>query len=375
MSRLDPLILVGTSVRYLAESAGRSGRYVIAVDGFADEDTRAAADLAVACESLCAQSLADAVQTVMREQDIDSADLIYTSGFEDEPQWLDQLESMGLRVLGNSASTWQTLQSPERFFSLLDALNIPHPQWRRNPPAEQAGWLCKRCAGSGGLGIRDPQDCCDLASIDRYYQRYLPGPAISCTFAADGRDAQIIGFNRLFAQSIGDRPFVYAGAINRAPLSEAQQAQIRNHVELLTAALQLQGINGLDLVLHGDTPYVLELNPRIPASLALYENELPGGGVTQHIDACSGPLLDSLMPLSPTRVQRILYADSAFTVPDMLWPPGCCDLPAAGTRIAKGEPICSLLLEGNAPRELLGDLQKHIEQLQLRLLSAAREVA
>ncbi len=112
MSRARSLLIVGNSVRYLAQSASRGGYAVTGVDLFADEDTQAACHTVVKAVRQDAEGLADACL----DQDITANTAwIYGAGFEAEPERLQRLESLG-RCLGNNPRTLMLLSQPASFF-------------------------------------------------------------------------------------------------------------------------------------------------------------------------------------------------------------------------------------------------------------------
>ena len=92
---------------------------------------------------------------------------------------------------------------------------------------------------------------------------------------------------------------VYTVTLNAAPTAtlavgswispDAVQREVTAITRLLAAVFRLRGLGSLDFLLDGDTVEVLELNPRPPASLALY----PRVGE-----------LDAALTASAPRVQR-----------------------------------------------------------------------
>ena len=189
-------------------------------------------------------------------------------------------------------------------------------------------------------------------AVDAYLQRFVAGPVASVLFIADGRDARIVGFNQLFFEAVGKRPFHYAGAIawGGPPLKE--QRLIRGWVDRLTRALGLRGINGIDLVLpESGGPLLLELNARPTATLELHAERLPGGAAHCHLEACDGrlPAMSSPKRTTAPRLLHgcwVLCAPRAITTTHCDWPAWCRDRPAPGTRIGPGEPICTVYAHG-----------------------------
>jgi predicted ATP-grasp superfamily ATP-dependent carboligase len=137
--------------------------------------------------------------------------------------------------------------------------------------------------------------------------------------------------------------FAYAGAVTVDDVPEAVQATTSRAVARLTQSLGLRGLNGLDFILEGGTPYILELNPRPTATLDLYDEAVPGGLFVQHLHACAGRLEMGAIPQSEARAHAIVFATAPWRVPAAFdWPGWVTDIPAGGSVIAAGAPICSV---------------------------------
>jgi len=150
-------------------------------------------------------------------------------------------------------------------------------------------------------------------------------------------------------------------------------------LDALAAEFGLRGVNGLDFLLDGERLSVLEVNPRPPASIALYRDVLPGGMLRAHVAASrEGELPDvqeagsgGRIPADAATVMttggggaidgceasanlralhrgfELVFADrhcivgeiAANTLARLGW---CHDLPAAGTRFGPGDPVCTV---------------------------------
>jgi predicted ATP-grasp superfamily ATP-dependent carboligase len=289
---------------------------------------------------------------------------VYGSGLESRPALLRALARQST-LLGNSVDTVSRAKDPEIFFPLLDRSGIAHPDVRMTAPKDLAGWLAKRVGGAGGAHVR-------LAHLGwpqgqtRYFQRFQPGRVMSALFLADGARAHLVGFNEQWQAMLSRTVrFAYAGAVTVDDLPKAAGAAVWRAAEQLTGSLGLRGLNGLDFILEGDTAYVLELNPRPTATLDLYDQGIPCGLFTQHVQACGGRFEMGSVPHSGARAHAIVYATGAWRVPHAFaWPEWATDIPASGSVIAAGAPICTVHAGGastQAARELV--LARH-EQIQ-----------
>ena len=195
----------------------------------------------------------------------------------------------------------------------------------------------------------------------------VAGQPMSATFVANGGiggigdGVSLLGFNELIVKPLqagGERrPYVYCGAIGPVNPPPLAAQQVRRALRLLAAEFVLQGLGSIDFVLDADgQAQVLEVNPRPPATLALYR-----GSIAAHVDACLHGSLPPPAPAAATSGHEVVWAPRALQIDAAAaerlarWP-GCHDLPAAGTRFATGDPLCSLSAHGDnaaAVREAL----------------------
>ncbi|HEU5260365.1 MAG TPA: ATP-grasp domain-containing protein [Gemmatimonadales bacterium] len=339
-----PYLLVAVTGRALAASAARSGHGVVVIDCFADRDTRA---LARACRSVVARRglrfearalLAAAAELAPSSR---CAGLIFGSGFEGRVALLERLAT-GYRLYGNEPRVVAAVKDPRRFFPLLDRLGIRHPETRLTAPPSRASWLVKQPGGAGGAHVRRAKG--RRVGPGAYYQRFEQGRSLSALFLADGRRASVIGFNEQWAvPARRGRPFLYGGAVSGMALPAALESDLRAKLDQLVAATGLIGLNGLDFLLQGDHWLVLEVNPRPTATLELYDPDYPRGLFAWHLRACEGELPDRAAPPRRVRAHAVVYALAHARVrAAFAFPRWCRDLPSPGTRLAPGDPICTV---------------------------------
>lgn len=359
------IVVAAASARYLAASAARAGYRVAAADWFGDEDTRAAADAVAVADGRRPSGLVAAAGT-LRRVGLVRPPLVWGAGFEGGQDLLRRLRH-SFDLWGNSPFVTELLAQPRRLFQLLDALEVPHPEVRLEGDAVPADWLLKHAASSGGAEVYDA-GARPGRRADSYWQRRVDGQTFSAVFAADGQESRIIGFNRLLSSAVGERPFVYGGAVSGFDPGPRQRAAVALYAGRLTRALGLRGVNGLDLVLEDGRPLVLELNARPPATLELYEEALRDGGLAVHLAACSGHLEDS-GTATPAGIRgcRVLYATRDLVVPVLQWPDWAKDRPAAGTPVGAGEPLCTVHAGGASAVAVEGLLARRAAEMAERL--------
>lgn len=361
-----PLLVVGASGRALAQSAARSARSVVVLDLFNDLDVR---DLALASRCVASRSgKFDARRLLAAARMLCPPDrcggLVYGSGFEGRTGLLAQL-AQGRTLLGNSPGTITRIKDPAQFFGMLDALGIEHPETQREPPAETSGWLVKRRGGAGGSHVQ-PARARYRAGARRYFQRWQTGRTLSVLFAADARRACVIGCNEQWTAGIAQcAPYCYGGAAGGVSLPARTSVRIASLLDRLVAATGLIGLNGLDFILDArGEPQVLEINPRPPATIELYDADFPRGLFELHLRACTGEL-PALPRVGTPRAHAIVYATHALRVPpDMHWPAWCTDIPPGGSFIAAGAPVCSVHAESRSSAQARALVTVRLEQMR-----------
>lgn len=320
-------------------AAAAAGYAVVAVDAFGDADTRTQA--ATVLQISYRDGGFDAAEVRRRVLPLlgEGVGLVYGSGFETQPELLEEIARHG-RVYGNSAETVRMLKHPGRFFSLLAELDIPFPETRLTAQGAGEGWLAKRIGGSGGVHVKPAQQA---ANGHCYYQRQVPGRPCSLLFLADGRDITVVGYNEQWLAPGSGMPFRYGGAVGSIALPAPACAAMQRAAQQLARAAGLRGLNSLDCMVHGEQVWVLEVNPRLSATFALYDTQAGGANLLRaHLQACAGRL-ERVGREEGASAHLIYYAPFGITVlPWLAWPPWAADLPTAGTAISAGEPLCSI---------------------------------
>ncbi len=380
--RRATLVVAGLSVRALAESARQAGWQVIALDLFGDQDTRRAARRWTcigdpATLRIDPVRLAEALRQAARYPRV--MGWVPGSGFEQAPTLLDAGADT-LACLATPSAQVTRLRDARAFFAALDRLGLAHPAVVHEPPAAPQGWLAKRAGGCGGWHIRDAAGTHrDPPAADTYYQRFQPGVPMSALFLADGRHARLVALNRLEIRPLAGHPHVYCGAVGPV-VAAGLAARIEQALAGLVPEFGLRGLASLDFVADAGTPWLLEINPRPSASMVLHAHAWRGGLLRAHVDAVRGRL-PATRPRHPAgaRGTRIVFAERACEVdPGLADALGrsrrCHDAPMAGTRLARGDPVCSVSAEAPDLREVAQVLERHVAQVH-RLLETASSTA
>jgi uncharacterized protein len=345
-----PILIVAVTGRALAASAARGGHETVVLDLFADRDTRA---VARACRAVPSPAGLRFDRRVLLEAAAALApppgDLVYGSGFEGRTSLLAALAA-ARRLRGNAPAVVELVRDPGRLFPFLQRLGIRFPEVRHTPPDPPAGWLIKEPGGAGGTRVRRAGR--RPAHRAAYYQREIEGRVLSVLFLADGQRAMVVGINEQWATPLDpSRPFLYGGAVSRAGLPAPVESDVRSRLDGLVAATGLVGLNGLDFILRDDEWLVLEVNPRPTATMELYDPDYPSGLFDAHLRACAGEELPASAP-GPSRAHAIVVAPVAARIDESFVFPGWCrDLPALGTSLERGHPVCTVHAEGGTPAE------------------------
>jgi uncharacterized protein len=335
-----PILIAALSGRALAAAARRAGAEIVVADFFGDRDTRRLAPWHRLPGSLAAGIDRRRLRAMVREfGHLDG--IVYGAGFEHAPALLRDLAALA-PLIGNRPETVAATKNPFGFAALLVRLRLPHPAVFETAPPGQA--VCKRRGGAGGAHIRRTV-AGSIADKGRYFQAVADGQPVSALFVANGRAARIVGFSRQWAAPTRRAPFRYGGCVGPVAPPRRLTARITEACDALTAALGLVGLNSIDMLIEGDDFTILEINPRPGATLDVFDAPL----WEWHLQSVRG----ALPPPSkssrgrPARAAAVLYAETAITISAaMRWASFIADVPAEGSVIPAGAPICTMLATG-----------------------------
>ena len=372
------LVVAGLSVRALAESARQGGWAVIALDLFGDADTRRAsrhwAPIGKPSDMRIDPALLrEELQRAARHPRVDG--WVPASGFEGAPELL-AAGGTALPCLAIEPCGMKQVRDPATFFGALDRHRLPHPRIAFDAPADPAGWLAKRAGGCGGVHIRPAANwLADPASrhADSYFQRCQAGTPMSALFIANGERFRLVALNRLIVRAVWPLPHVYAGAIGPVSDERLEQA-VDRALSVLVPEFGLRGLASLDFLADESGAHWLEVNPRPSATLQLHAGAWPDGLLRRHVDAVRGGLPATAPRRGPgVRGHLTVFADRLGLVGGTaahhaLDAPHVHDLPAPGTRFARGEPICTVSAEA-------GNVDDALRLLDARATRARRRFA
>jgi uncharacterized protein len=368
------LLIAAVSGRALAAAARRAGFRPVVMDFFDDLDTRDLTmnkvALADAERGFSADELLVGFQRLIEtDQPIG---LVYGAGFEDRPQVLDAL-AKSWPVLGNPAKIVARAKNPHEIAKLCRSLAIPHPEISYDRPDDLDRWLIKREGGGGGGHVG--RACGrDLTQGD-YYQRRVAGTPISVLVLADGRRAEIVGLSAQWTAPSALHAFQFGGAVRPAFPAPACSQQLCDAAARISAALMLRGLNSIDFLIDGYDFHLLEINPRPGATLDIFEDS-EGRLLRAHIEACSGSLPSEPLVFPGARASSIVFAqEDLVPMPDIAWPAWCGDRQKPGTRVLRGEPICSIFADAEEPSAARRLVTDRIEDFLRHIASEANKMS
>lgn len=336
----------------------RAGYQPICLDAFADADLAAVAT--VQRIEPYPDALVEALEALPR------CPLMYVGAIENLSYIIAVAEQFH-RVHGNTVEVVEQVRDPRSLAHSLRLIRCALPQWRpaNDPPAADGSWVLKPLASAGGRGIAVWDESAATSPTlkePHVFQQRIEGTPCSAVFLApDGiGDVRFIG---LTEQLLGEPAcradkFMWCGNIGPIAFSVQTESQIRRIGNVLKSQTGLRGLFGIDFVVDKDgVPWVMEVNPRYPASLELLEFATRQALIPQH-NGCFTDEEELLVPLSDWQAPQcpsilakaVLYAKRDFLVAqalpvDLNAPqqfPEYADVPSVGSTIEAGQPICTV---------------------------------
>jgi predicted ATP-grasp superfamily ATP-dependent carboligase len=361
------LLVIALSARPYVEAAKQAGYAVTAIDGFADKQTVELADKTIVVgfdhNGFEADALLGAIQKLDASQYLG---FVYGSGLDAQPELLEKIASV-IPLIGNSAACVKAVKTASSFFSTLTQCNVAYPQVVDSLIGRHAdGYLSKFAGGCGGTHIKLVSKDDELA-VNHYYQQHVDGRSVSLLFLANGMQVEVVGFNEQWISPCSEMPFRYGGAVSHLVLSPSIQQQLMEAARRLTKAFGLVGLNSLDALVQDDIVYVLEVNPRLSATVDLYENT-ESSLLSLHVQAGLRQLnnVSHFNQLAAqSKAHAIVYAPFDMIIPASFdWPDWAVDTPCHDSQeVMVGVPICSVLAKADD-----ADTAKQLAQTRVKML-------
>jgi predicted ATP-grasp superfamily ATP-dependent carboligase len=344
----DAIVILAQSGRALAQAARRAGLRPYVADLFGDEDTRGVAKSYRPLKGALGGRLSrtSALQAACELAHLSGHRLLGVllgSGFEGTPALVAELASEH-RLLGADAAVLARLKDPLRFEMLLAELGIPHPPVSLSPVPRPEEWLSKRVGGSGGGHIGPAHRWAPHKG--QYLQKRVAGRPVSVAFLANGLNCEILAYTEQWTAPSRSAPFRYGGAALPAAVEMALAVEMAAAIRAIVRETGLRGLASADCLVDENRWWLLEVNPRPGATLDILDR-CPTALLSRHIAACAGHLGSREAAPPGAAAIEIVYAKRTIpAAPSLDWPDYVADRPRAGSRIAAGAPICTVMAEG-----------------------------
>ncbi|QDU58556.1 ATP-grasp domain-containing protein [Aeoliella mucimassa] len=333
------LAIVGASARAAAWSARSAGYEVVAADLFAD------ADLVDRCPATRIEDWPGEFASWLANQQVDA--WLYTGGLENYPQLVAEMARIR-PLLGNGPKVLEPCRSPVVLHDWLQKSLVATPAIASVQPNSTEEWLVKSTTSAGGIGVADASGDA-LPSGTIYWQRRIAGRAISAAFVAADTQVELLGVTEqlIGRHWTGAAPYQYAGSIGPLQLSAAALSAVIDAGRVVATKAGLVGLFGIDFVLDShNVAWVIEVNPRYTASMEVIERLTGLNMMAVHVASCITEQLPPGPTVMPGRFggKAYLFAPREVTVGN-LPRVGVADVPATGSTIAQGDPLCTLLVD------------------------------
>lgn len=369
------VILVGASVRSLAESVISDGQVPFCVDYFADSDLRWRLECINAADNL--RTIRSYSEVVAAISDCDlNVPIVLAGGAECDTVLTTQL-SKHRTIAGMPPEVVKQLRSPEVVFQVLRDAGCRVPDWQLAANTDRltfdpVKWLVKDMSSSGGLAVF-ATDACATLSNNQFLQRRLAGTCFSASFYSEsdalGESPVLLGVT---IQLSGQRAlncdgFKFCGNVGPVQPSKNLRNQVCRAAAALASKFQMRGVWGIDFILNNNEAWIIEVNPRVTASHELHEKRLmPGGSeCCSHVQlqlrsVGQGPKTVNLKTKTASSqiARMVVYASESLMISEATQTqltkfvrhetedPSCwiADIPQCSANVNAGDPLCSVYL-------------------------------
>lgn len=318
----EKVLLIGTNVRNVAQSARKAGYRVYAITKYPDLDLRLYCEEVYEMERDC-KNLAE---KIAQEK---NARVVLCSNAE-------TLE-VNADLLCNEPRECRKIVDKLKFYRTLEKAGIPYPEVLKEPEGKT---IAKPRIGGGGEGIKFSNE----AENGLILQRYIEGIPCSVSLIC-GKDIVPLAINRVFSgwKEMNASGFRYSGNMTPLVVDEDRRKELEKIAIETVQLFDLVGSVGVDFIL-AERPYVLELNPRFQGSLDSVEWCLDVNLFSMHVRAFEGKKIER-KKAKRFAIRAILFAkEDTFVKKDLTGNPFFADIPWGFYK--KGDPLVSILASG-----------------------------
>ena len=387
METSQRLLIVGASARAAAHSAVRAGLQPVCADMFLDEDLQAVAQV------LPLDDYPRGLPSVARIAP--HCPWMYTGALENHPDIVARI-SADRALLGNPPDVVRRVRNPVHVRNVLLDNDFPSLRLRskQDVPEPDGQWMLRSRHGSGGAGIHiwdsGTAKQTHLKAGD-YFQQRVDGSPISALFLSTPAKTWLAGMTRQFigVESVGAPAFAYCGSVGPIKVAETIQTSIHRAGQVLANKCGLRGLFGCDFLLDDRVAWLTEVNPRYTASVEILEYAFDVPLLQWHCRSFTSAgrkfefrTSDNDRQTAMTRIVRqengqitgkmILFAIRDIVITSMMQlsarnrsqaVPYIADVPAAGSLIKCGRPICTVLAAGHNMDDCQARLQQRVDEV------------
>lgn len=352
-------LLAGLSTRYVAESAVSAGKEVKAVDFFGD------LDLEQACECVCLRreynAQLDSVDPFLflkASNELEFDFLVYVGPLENYPGVLEKFAEK-CEIVGNNAETVKKVRDWRNIRQFCKRNGVLYPE-----TFDGSNYVVKPKKSGGGVGIQ---------RLSQYVvQQYVKGENYSVSFLGDGKNAKVVSVNEqlIGRKEFGARKFWYCGNITPVFVD----VDVNDICEKFVQEFGLKGSCGIDFVVSNGL-YVMEVNPRLQATLEIVERAFGVNMIVLHENAYKGKI-EPVEKAKRTWGKAILYAEEDITMPDTnqwLYYNWIKDIPHPHEHIRKSEPLCTVIADGSNRDDCFEQLVNRAESVREMIKELIKE--
>jgi carbamoyl-phosphate synthase large subunit len=242
------------------------------------------------------------------------------------------LEKAGVPIWGTSPDSIDLAEDRDRFGTLLDSLDIPHPQYGTATSIDEAIDVGKRIGfplivrPSYVLGGRAMEIVYDIASLEHYMRHAVSAseehPVLIDRFLedayefdvdaiSDGSRTEICGIMQHIEEAgvhSGDSMAVLPAYL----LSREQNEDIKVYTRLLAEALNVRGLINIQFAILFDTLYVLEVNPRASRTVPFVSKATGIPIAKMAVEVMAGKKIDQLGHSFKEHLPYVAVKESVF---------------------------------------------------------------